>query len=210
MWPLHAARAAVQCRRGDTIAARGCIEEILTAPSTSAPKDLEFLAWASDIASWTDAVEPSVEHLLATLADVAGTAPVRLVAPTLLAAARMAARRSAAAAAADVRELARVSGLLEHAHADDQQLSAHRVAIGAELSLATASGTVDEWAAAAAAWDLVHAPHEAAYSRWRAAQVALRLGHGTLAVRLLRRAATDARQHVPLLEAVAATARSGR
>ena len=40
-------------------------------------------------------------------------------------------------------------------------------------------------------------PHDAAYCRWRAAQVALRDGQGTVAARLLKRAATDAVQHVP-------------
>ena len=48
-------------------------------------------------------------------------------------------------------------------------------------------------------------PHEAAYCRWRAAQAALRDGQGTVAARLLKRAAADAREHVPLSQAIAAT-----
>ena len=67
--------------------------------------------------------------------------------------------------------------------------------------------SVEQWVAAAGAWDILHAPHDAAYCRWRAALVALRGDQGSLATRLLRRAATDARQHVPLSEAIEATAR---
>ena len=48
-------------------------------------------------------------------------------------------------------------------------------------------------------------PHDAAYCRWRGAQVALATGQGTVAARLLRRAARDAREHVPLSTAIAET-----
>ena len=59
-------------------------------------------------------------------------------------------------------------------------------------------------------WDLIGRPHDAAYCRWRGAQVALRHGSGHVAARLLKKAATDAREHVPLSEAIAATARGAR
>jgi len=62
------------------------------------------------------------------------------------------------------------------------------------------------WAEAARRWDGLHRPHDAAYCRWRGAQSALGIGHGTIALRLLRRAARDAREHVPLSEAIARTA----
>ena len=51
-------------------------------PSTSAPLDLEFLVWASDVAWWADAGELALSRLVTPLADVAGSAPVRLLAPT--------------------------------------------------------------------------------------------------------------------------------
>ena len=38
--------------------------------------------------------------------------------------------------------------------------------------------TVETWVAAARGWDRLSRPHEAAYCRWRAAEVALRTGHG--------------------------------
>ncbi len=70
--------------------------------------------------------------------------------------------------------------------------------------------TVDGWVVAASGWDRHTRPHEAAYCRWRGARVALREGRGTLAHRLLVRAAADARQHVPLSRAIAATTADGR
>ncbi len=65
--------------------------------------------------------------------------------------------------------------------------------------------TVETWVAAARGWDRLSRPHEAAYCRWRAAEVALRTGHGSAARTLLQRARHDAREHVPLLAAIAAT-----
>jgi hypothetical protein len=75
----------------------------------------------------------------------------------------------------------------------------------AELARLDAADTVDGWARAAVTWDGLHRPHDAAYCRWRAAECALRGGQGTIAAKLLRRAAADARGHVPLSEGIAAT-----
>ncbi len=76
----------------------------------------------------------------------------------------------------------------------------------AELARLSGDETPDLWVRAAAEWDRITRPHEAAYARWRGAQVAVRDGQGTVAARLLKRAATDAREHVPLRRAIAATA----
>jgi tetratricopeptide (TPR) repeat protein len=80
----------------------------------------------------------------------------------------------------------------------------------AELAALEDSETVDGWMDAASGWDRLTHPHDAAYCRWRAARVALREGRGTLAHRLLARAAADAREHVPLSRAIAATITAGR
>lgn len=69
----------------------------------------------------------------------------------------------------------------------------------AELARLHGVAELQHWAGAAEQWDLVGRPHEAAYCRWRAAEVALLEGRGTLAGRLLRRAHAQARGHVPLL-----------
>ena len=75
----------------------------------------------------------------------------------------------------------------------------------AELRRLEDRATVDCWARAASPWDRLGRPHESAYCRWRGAQVALRDGRGTVAIRLAGRARKDARQHVPLADAAAAT-----
>ncbi len=62
---------------------------------------------------------------------------------------------------------------------------------------------VADWVAAADAWHALSWPHEEAYCRWRAAELALKEGRGTLAARLLKRATSDAREHEPLLAAIA-------
>jgi hypothetical protein len=77
----------------------------------------------------------------------------------------------------------------------------------AEMARLTDQQTVDPWVAAAAEWDKLSRPHDAAYCRWRAAQVALATGRATTATALLRRAARQAREHVPLLDVIAATNR---
>ena len=80
----------------------------------------------------------------------------------------------------------------------------------AELARLEDTETLAQWARAASGWDGLTRPHEAAYCRWRAAQVALREGQGTVAARLLRRAANEAREHVPLSGAIAKTAAGAR
>ena len=79
----------------------------------------------------------------------------------------------------------------------------------AEIARITGTASVDQWIHAATAWDRLSRVHDAAYCRWRAAQVARLVGQGTLATRLLRRAASDARSHAPLTEAITATGRGG-
>lgn len=76
----------------------------------------------------------------------------------------------------------------------------------AEMARLEGKQTVRLWAVAAAEWDTLQRPHEAAYCRWRAAEVALSSGQAGMATKLLRRAARDAREHVPLSAAIRETA----
>jgi tetratricopeptide (TPR) repeat protein len=80
----------------------------------------------------------------------------------------------------------------------------------AELARVEQRDDMNAWTRVAAAWDGLRRPHDAAYCRWRAAQVAVRDGQGTVAARLLTKAATDAREHVPLSEAIATTRSAAR
>lgn len=77
--------------------------------------------------------------------------------------------------------------------------SASRSTWRAELGRLTGTARVVHWAGAAEQWDLVGRPHDAAYCRWRAAELALHEGESALAGRLLRRAHAQARGHSPLL-----------
>ena len=51
----------------------------------------------------------------------------------------------------------------------------------AELARLTGTESIEHWHRAADSWDQLARPHDAAYCRWRCAQVALRAGQGTLA-----------------------------
>lgn len=72
----------------------------------------------------------------------------------------------------------------------------------AELGRLSGTARVPDWTGAAEQWDLVGRPYDAAYCRWRAAELALRQGDTTRAARLLRRAHAQAHGHVPLLQVV--------
>jgi hypothetical protein len=82
---------------------------------------------------------------------------------------------------------------------------AHRAARAAELSRLAARPRPDLWVAAVKEWDTIGRLFEASYARWRGAQAALATGHGTLANRLLQRAAKEARDHIPLAQAIRET-----
>ncbi len=84
-------------------------------------------------------------------------------------------------------------------------LLANRLLWAAELDRIDVSDRVEQWIEAAVAWDRITRPHDAAYCRWRSAQVAVREGRATLAARLLKRGAADAREHAPLHRAIMAT-----
>jgi hypothetical protein len=85
-------------------------------------------------------------------------------------------------------------------------LEAHTATWRNELDRLLVRDHAQSWVHAASLWDALHRPHDAAYCRWRAAQCALRDGQGTVAARLLRKAAADAREHAPLSRAIAGTA----
>ena len=108
----------------------------------------------------------------------------------------------AARAAADLRDPARGQQLRDlHRRLTGDPFAPHPLRhpggpgcdLAAELARLEGEETVDGWVAAAAAWDRLTRPYDAAYCRWRGAQVALATAQGTLAGRLLKRAATDAR-----------------
>ncbi len=80
---------------------------------------------------------------------------------------------------------------------------AQRATWNAELARLADTASPEHWVVAAAEWDRLARPHDAAYCRWRAARTAQAQGQRDLASKLLRRAARDAREHVPLCTAIA-------
>ena len=204
-WPLHSIVATIECRRGHHDVALERIDAIWAALSDGADLNLELLTDTADVGWWGGRPAPVQRRLLDALDALSGSSPVRAVAPALVMAARAAADTGDGHQASLLRELAARAGLLDDQHGGDVHLAAHRASYEAEMARAVGRARAADWAHAAALWDPLTRPHDAAYCRWRAAQCALREGQGTIARRLLKRAALDAREHVPLSEAIDAT-----
>ena len=81
----------------------------------------------------------------------------------------------------------------------------------AELGRLQGRSDATDWKKASAAWDALTRPHGAAYARWRQAEALLTRRHGrTPAAAVLRTAAAQARQHMPLSNAIHDLARRAR
>jgi hypothetical protein len=202
-WPAHATLAVIAVRQGHTVAGLERIEDVWAALPESANHEYELLTDRMDVSFWAGDSSRTLDATLRAVERAVEGVPVRVSAPTLLAAAR----------AADdpdhwrrLRDLAQRSGLLDGRHRGDAYLTAHQVTFVAEAARGAGRGHSERWTGAAARWDMLQRPHDAAYCRWRAAQCAVAEGRGTLAARLLRHAASDASDHIPLTRAIAATA----
>ena len=207
-WPLHVAQAWVETLDGRPEVGARIMESLWPEIVAEGEIDLEELTLRALVHFWNGTSEVILDRLLGDLDKVVDDAPVRLVAPALMAATRAVAETPRVhERIEEVHELVRRTRLLE---AEDQFMGVHACTVAAELSRAAATDSVDDWARATRLWDRVPRPHDAAYARWRAAQCALREGQGTVAARLLKRAAADAREHVPLSEAIARTTAARR
>lgn len=214
----HVMLAAVELREGDLGAA---LERCRSAQAHIPKRDAnwaETVPWIAEVELWAGRPETASELLLEALdsrltSRTAGQAVPLLV---LLARARADLVESSGPGAARRRSAARkLRDLASEGAVDPFASDRFHIAVPAlkatweaELARVEATGSVQTWVRAAAAWDDVARPHDAAYCRWRAAQCALVQGQGSIAARLLKRASTDAHQHVPLREAIAATARA--
>lgn len=209
-WPLHVIVAVIECRGGHHDVALQRMEEIWAALSDGAGLNFELLTDAADVSCWAGAAAPALRRLVHALDALAGSSPVRAVAPALVMAARAAAEASDEWHAYPLPELAARTGLLDDRHRGDLHLAAHRATFEAELARAANRGRTANWVESAVLWNRLERPHDAAYCHWRAAQVALRDGQGTVAARLLTKAAADATEHVPLGQAIVETKRTRR
>ena len=214
-WPIHYVRATIDAlagrledaaRRGDFLWREvGATDEV----------ELESLCELANIHFWRGTAEDVLARLLHDLDIVVDSAPVRMVCEALLTAARIAAELAGTTRGdpghLDVlRNLRARTGDDLRRSTKDPHLRAHATTLEAELARLHDQETTEHWVRAASTWDRLARPHDAAYCRWRAAQVALREGQGTAAARLLKRAAIDAREHVPLSRAIAKTGAGAR
>jgi tetratricopeptide (TPR) repeat protein len=210
---LHSERVALDVARGRLEAAAARMSELdrLDRHLSLGPRleDAEVLAW-SDL--WIGRPQPALDRLISVLDRIAGTEYAAFAGFALTLAAR------SAADLAEVEPRTRTD-LLHGLHdlgarigADafgPARMPAERSACAAtwagELGRLSGNQTVDAWVAAAAGWDQLRRPHDAAYCRWRAAALELTRGRASVATKFLRRAERDAREHLPLLEAIRTT-----
>ena len=211
-WPLELVRADIDTRQGRVGPAADRIHFIFDKVTTDDEIDLETLCEVADVDFWHGATHLTLPRLLHDIELVVHSYPVREIVPALVAAARGAAeeagrhRRESDAALSRARDLLARTNL--RVHGPDQRdpyLRAHLATAEAEVARAEGLYHPGQWTRAASAWDVLVRPHDAAYCRWRAAQATLRERQGTVAARLLTRAAADAREHVPLSRAITTT-----
>jgi hypothetical protein len=206
VWALRGSAAAVAV-------ARGHLDDAFTMLQTPHQADyfaeLPWQTLAAEVRLWSGQPAAGLDRLVQLLEDVLPLPHARIAGAALVMAAR-------AAADADLdadRWHARLCRLRRQAAVDPLGpgvVPGHRAASTAtweaELARLRRSATVEDWVTASLAWDDLSRPHDAAYCRWRAAQVAVGEGRATAATKLLRRAARDAREHIPLSAAIRETA----
>jgi len=212
----HVMLAAVELREGQVSAAlqrsRAADEHIRIHDQNWT----QCLRWAAEIELWAGRASDTCTRLADVVTRDLDGEQAAAAGPLLVAMARAhadAADEAAAPPGLRRAESTSLRAMLAGASTDpfgpgvpDVATTANALQWEAELGRLEQCATVEAWARAASAWDRARRPHGSAYCRWRAAEVALRDGNHALARRLAGRARADARQHVPLADAAAATA----
>jgi hypothetical protein len=216
--PLHELRAVLDMLRGRLADAVERCAAVLDVPYPGVPDRIESIEAVAGVELWGGRTSEALARLMSLIEDAVTTD----AAPDTGALFALAAR-----AAADLADLEympdrsrkdsnqRITALLSSSAHDPWSGSgrpmrpAYAALWAAESARLVRTATVDHWVRAATHWDQLGRPHDAAYCRWRAAQVALATGQGSVAGRLLKRAARDAREHRPLASAIAETSRGG-
>ncbi len=211
----HLAMAAVEVREGRLSEALDRARRADVEIPNRNENWAEWAPWWAEAQLWADEPGAAVALLEAALGPRLKAEAARQAAPLLVMLARSRADLLSEAGAGTTTRRAAMRDLevlVACASSDPFVATAWDVSVPAlaaswqaELARGGMTQSLDAWIRAATAWDDVGRRHDAAYSRWRAAQVARQQGRGTVATRLLTRAATDARGHVPLSEAIAAT-----
>ena len=221
---LHLARACVDTRRGrleEALARFATVDRVLSHDEVrrSSPESInraeDDLVYA-DAELWAARPADAARRLGARIPALLSTDwaldAARFVRTQARATADLATSRRAGAAERAALRATLVDAVSAASHdpfgpaAVGRAAAAHAATWRAEVARVAGTERTSDWVGAATEWDRLTRPHDAAYCRWRAAQVSLREGQGTIAARLLKRAASDAREHVPLSEAIATTA----
>ncbi len=223
--PLHLERARLDSLRGLHDAAQTRLatlreDETSTLYQAGMPAvRIEVVEYVASIDLWGGEPERALALLHQFLDEVVGTGMDPLLGSTFLLAARaagdIAERESLTGASSDahVPDLLRLRGRASEdprATTNQGEGPANGRSWQAETARLAGQPSLPLWAAAASEWDRINRPHDAAYCRWRGAQAALATGQGTTARRMLRQAARQAREHVPLSAAITQTARQAR
>jgi hypothetical protein len=207
----HLMLAAVELREGRTTAA---LERSRAAEAQIRVHDqnwVQCLPWTTEIELWSGHARRVATMLERVLARDLSAEPALTSAPLLVMLARAYGDALDGGGSPHARHSSSqaLHGLVAGAHADPFGPDVKDVARGArtrlweaELARVDDCATVEGWVRAAAEWDGLRRPHDSAYCRWRAAEVAADERQGTVASRLGRRATADARQHAPLRRAI--------
>ncbi len=217
---IHHERASIDMLRGRCAEALARFDNVTAMPMAVLSNRIEAAEHVASTDLWCGRPRQALDRLLEVLRESVATAASAEVGADLALAARAAADVADVSGASDVtrRELlGQLRRLHDQARTDPFARSgcflarpAHAAAWAAETARLMSQPSLELWAVASRHWDGLGRPHDAAYCRWRGAQVALATGQGTLAARLLRRAAADAREHVPLSTAIAETSAQPR
>jgi DNA-binding CsgD family transcriptional regulator len=229
----YSGRAVVEMLRGNLDESRRRAAQLRALPQMAVGFQVENDAWESELLLWCGEPELAYEQTQTLLKQVtqvdqgALSGPLRTFAGPLL--------TLALRACADLAERARTQRNLK-ASADAQRDTEELVGLHAVMTpdpftagplrpTATADGAtwqaewsrlrrqsdVALWERAATAWDALSRPHRAAYARWRQAEALLATTDGrAAAAAVVRTAAPQALQHVPLAAAIAELARRAR
>ena len=202
-WPVHLERANLDALRGRLDAAQDRLSSLRNdTASTLVRAEIEtrkeLVNYAAVVDLWDGAPDralPPLKQLLDEAVRLVSAQTASQLGQSFVLAARAAAdivehdappgraRGDHLRDLMDLRSRAGVDPFTATSPADGPALGASWRAETARLS---GRPSLVLWATAASEWDTLGRPHDAAYCRWRGAQVALSTGHGTIALRLLR------------------------
>ncbi|MET0521103.1 MAG: AAA family ATPase [Jiangellaceae bacterium] len=212
---VHYTLSAVELREGHLQkAAERCMAAASAAPRFRGENWVSLVHWPAELYLWCGQPEEALRVLNQALEDALPTD--MLMSANLL---RWHARahadrieRSNATAGERHSVVHQIEALAATARSSpfrvqnrDVSVTASAATWRAELARSATTESVDAWVSAATEWDRIARPHDTAYCLWRAARLAFRQGEGTVAARLLKRAASKAVTHVPLKQAIAST-----